>query len=165
MGIAAAVIDSWWTFGDTSKGGVIHKCLFSSPQSYINIALFTSILEILLCSTVLAGMVILSKKAHGPTSKDILFITVMELISCILLWIFWFASIITTTILANDPCSESTMKACCAFCWLSWFSVTASLVMSILALASGRKPAAKAPPPEVSSETGTNVPPSVVTTA
>jgi hypothetical protein len=145
LGTAAGVISDW---GDgevkfTNIGVTVQNINFyGHPQSYVNIALFTAILSLLLCSMLIIGMHVISKKGSGPTAKDVQFLGIMELISVILLWIFWFTSIITTTMLADDAFSSSTMKACCAFCWFSWFSITASLVVAIMSMVSGKKPAA-----------------------
>lgn len=44
-----------------------------------------------------------------------------------LLWIFWFTSVITTTMLCDDAESKwHTLNAACAFTWLSWFATSAS---------------------------------------
>ena len=149
LGTAAGVISDWSSVQNINIANIIVENInfYSHPQSYVNIALFTSILALLLCSMLVIGMLVISKKGNGPTAKDVQFLGIMELISVILLWIFWFTSIITTTMLANDAFSSSTMKACCAFCWFCWFSISGSLVVAILSMVSGRKPAQQNAPP------------------
>ncbi|KAI8113656.1 hypothetical protein M9435_003651 [Picochlorum sp. BPE23] len=137
LGTSAAVIDQWYSWKSCTPTPNNTDCLnnfrvaWTNSQGLINIALFTSILGLLLSAAILMAYV-----GADPEEK---LIVVAEFVMFVLLWIFWFTSIICTTILADNT-KWSLVQACCAFSWFSWFAVTASLVLSIIPiLRSSRK--------------------------
>ncbi len=136
LGTSAAVIDQWSSWRSCTPSVDNRECVdtirvaWTNDQGLINIALFTSILGLLLSATILMAYV-----GADPEEK---LIVVAEFVMFVLLWIFWFTSIICTTILADNT-KWSLAQACCAFCWFSWFAVTASLVLSIIPLVRSSK--------------------------
>lgn len=143
LGTSAAVIDQWDTWGscDVNEFPTVRSCVYarSNPQGYINIALFTSILGLLLCSTLLISNLIISGdhtvKTVAQQQQDAKVLAIAELAIFIFMWIFWFVSIICTTILAdNTNNSWGVQQASCAFCWFSWFAVSGSLALAIVTL-------------------------------
>jgi heme/copper-type cytochrome/quinol oxidase subunit 2 len=119
----------------------VSSCVYarSNPQGYINIALFTSIIGLLLCSTLLISFLIISGdhtvKTVAQQQQDAKVLAIAELTIFIFMWIFWFVSIICTTILAdNTNNSWSVQQASCAFCWFSWFAVSGSLALAVMTM-------------------------------
>ena len=148
---------STWSSCTTSATSTTQYCTISadSPQGYINIALFTSIIGLLFIGTLAVGEYVVrgqhgasgpprqSTPARSPSSRpastptratafstkhmDHKVLFGASLVFFPLLWIFWFTSLITTTLLCSQTDSKwDTLNAACAFTWFSWFAVSIS---------------------------------------
>ena len=159
LGTSAGVISDFttWSSCTTSATSKAQYCTIAttSPQGYINIALFTSIIGFLFIGTLSIGEYIVlgqypdvsqpvsvrspsyrpgrspsitTNRSMGTTKhmdRKVLFGA--SLVFFPLLWIFWFTSVITTTILCDRTSSKwQTLNASCAFTWLSWFATSGS---------------------------------------
>ena len=158
LGTSAAVISDFttWSSCTTSATSKAQYCTIAttSPQGYINIALFTSIIGFLFIGTLSIGEYIVmgqypevqtvsvrspaSRQGRSPSmttnrsmgttkhmDRKVLFGA--SLVFFPLLWIFWFTSVITTTILCDRTSSKwHTLNASCAFTWFSWFATSGS---------------------------------------
>ena len=148
---------STWSACTTSATSTTQYCTIAadSPQGYINIALFTSIIGLLFVGTLAVGEYVVrgqhgasglprqSTPARSPSSRaastptratafstnhmDHKVLFGASLVFFPLLWIFWFTSLITTTLLCSQTGSKwDTLNAACAFTWFSWFAVSGS---------------------------------------
>lgn len=126
--------------------------LSTSPQGYINMALFTGIVGLLFTGTLAIGEYVVhndaatlpvtaarpgqsstpsAKERHATNSAmsgmDQRVLFVASLVFYPLLWTFWVTAAITTSILCADAESKwDTLNAACAFTWLSWLATSGS---------------------------------------
>lgn len=106
--------------------GIVCHATFFSIDSF-HMQLFTAIIAFL-------GNGVLAF-AHFAGKAEDKVIVLIELIIFVLLWIFWFTSSITTSTIVGSW--NSTLQACCAFCWLSWLLCSASVAFAVIAALKG----------------------------